>query len=170
MKIDLNYSGILKDIMHDVDNFANATISDMAMTVRDELTEAAHNAMINFYKHYTPMFYERNGDFNGNKGFLNTGYKPYYINKHRSTARGGVEIPGDVKGYYRYDINKISDFVWAGFHGPPIGHNVNTPVMSPSPMEMVLKRRQEIIDNELPWIKAKAIAKAKKRKYTYIYQ
>lgn len=126
--------------------------------IRDELTETASNAIQAFYADYQPIYYKRHYD-----NFQKRSFRKYYSNPHNKIITGGVELtPNLMNDYYQDPVQEVFDMVYAGFHGPasaiPIGYSTSnyvgfsnhfTPVpqMKPSPMEMILERKEDIVNN-----------------------
>ena len=130
-----------------------------AGTIRDELTETAFYAIVQFYEDYSPKHYKRHY-----YNFLEKSFRKYYSNAHGNVYRGGVEFTPQLmddiyqssKGYSSAEVTEqVFDTVYAGFHGVsstqiyPQGFAPRfiPHVMSPSPMEIILDRRDEIVDN-----------------------
>lgn len=143
-----------------------------AASIRDELTETAFNAIVQFYEDYSPKSYQRHY-----YNFLEKSFRKYYSNAHGNIYRGGVEFTPQLmddiyqssNGYSSTQVTEqVFDTVYAGFHGVastqiyPQGYEprVIPHVMSPSPMEIIEKRRDEIVDNLQDYI-LKAQAKVK---------
>lgn len=134
-----------------------------AGTIRDELTEVTFSAIVKFYTDYTPKYYKRHY-----YNFLEKSFKKYYSNAHGNIYRGGVEFTPELmddiyqnsKGYSSAQVTEqVFDTVFAGIHGVASSQiydersgnsnprSVIPPVMNPSPMEIILMKRKEIIEN-----------------------
>lgn len=129
-----------------------------AADIRDELTDAAFNAIVKFYESYSPRSYRRHY-----YNFLEKSFRKYYSNAHGTIYRGGVEFTPQLmddiyqssSGYSPAQVTEqVFDTVYAGFHGvastqiyPGSAPRYSPPVMRPSPMELILSKRDEIEDN-----------------------
>ncbi len=128
-----------------------------AGTIRDELTEETFSAIVKFYTSYTPRSYKRHY-----YNFLEHSFKKYYSNAHGNIYRGGVELtPELMDDIYQNSLDysgpqiteQVFDTVYAGFHGVAstqiYPNNTNSrfipPPMIPSPMELILTKREYII-------------------------
>ena len=124
--------------------------------IRDELTEEAMYSIAAFYSDYSPIKYKRHY-----YNFMDRSYKKYYSNAHNTIYRGGVEFTPDSMAdiYTKYPVHSyspaevFSSVVESGIHGPELLYrtdgsvveNVLAPLMDESPMEMVLKKKDEIL-------------------------
>ena len=129
-----------------------------AVDIRDELTETAFNAIVAFYESYTPRSYKRHY-----YNFLEKSFRKYYSNAHGTIFRGGVELTPQLMdniyqssaGYSPAQVTEqVFDTVYAGFHGvastqiyPGEAPRFSPAVMRPSPMELILSKRDEIENN-----------------------
>lgn len=130
-----------------------------AANIRDELTETAFNAIVQFYEDYSPKSYQRHY-----YNFLEKSFRKYYSNAHGNIFRGGVEFTPQLmddiyqssKGYSSSQVTEqVFDTVYAGFHGvastqiypPGTEPRVIPHVMSPSPMELIMNKRDDIENN-----------------------
>lgn len=144
---DVDLSSI-KQLLEDMlkERAANA-----AQKIADDLTKEAKLAIEFFYDSYNPIKYSRQGGLRGT-------YKRYYKNPHGQIYHGGVELmPGT--GNYKSSLTGEpmgADFVSAlavfnGMHGNveafPFAVKTIPPRMSPSPYEIVEKKRQFILMN-----------------------
>ena len=129
-----------------------------AASIRDELAETAFNAIVKFYESYSPRTYRRHY-----YNFLEKSFRKYYSNAHGIVYRGGIEFTPQLmddiyqssRGYSPSQVTEqVFDTVYAGFHGvastqiyPGSSPRYSPPVMRPSPMELILSKRDEIEDN-----------------------
>lgn len=129
-----------------------------AASIRDELTDTAFYAIVQFYEDYSPKSYHRHF-----YNFLEKSFRKYYSNAHGNIFRGGVEFTPQLmddiyqssKGYSSAQVTEqVFDTVYAGFHGvastqiyPGDSPRYIPPVMRPSPMELIMEKRDEIEDN-----------------------
>lgn len=142
-----------------INDYGKKVCSKMAGLIRDELTETAQNAIAAFYNDYDPKYYSRHYT-----NFQKRSFRKYYSNPHNKIFTGGVELtPGLLEEYYQEDADVVFDSVYAGFHGP-MGYDVNPSKkqilphrMQPSPMDMILDKREEILDN-VDYYRDKAIS------------
>ncbi len=140
---------INKDLENEIMNYAKAVARKTAGMIRDELTEIAKDAIDAFYSDYDPKFYRRHF-----YNFKEKSFRKYYSNPHNKVYTGGVELtPNLLDEIYSDDADEVFDSVYAGFHGP-VGYSVNDIKgqrhprrMYPSPMDLILDKREEIIDN-----------------------
>lgn len=135
-----------------INNVAKEKMRNAASKIADELTKFAEHAIIGFYDHYQPKRYKRHGG-------LSSAFSRYYRNPHNTIYYGGVEIlpsKGSYSGWQNHskisvDPNFISKLsIYFGMHGnvaafphPPV--NV-PPMMHPSPLDLINKKRDEIVD------------------------
>ncbi len=142
VKVDL--SGLQKDL----EKYFNKTLSHTAGLIADELTETAGFSIQEFYRDYSPMYYRRNY-----YNFQENSFRRYYSNPHNKNYTGGVELtPERMDAIYEDPVGEVFDTVYAGFHGVAAGFEnpksfTVTPVMKPSPMEIILHKRDEIVAN-----------------------
>ena len=140
-KIDL--SGLERDLK----KYFYKTLSHTASIIADELTEEARFSIDMFYKDYRPLYYHRHY-----YNFQKNSFKRYYSNPHGKNYAGGVDLtPDRMDDIYRDPVNEVFDMVYAGFHGPssafvsPKTFTV-TPIMTPSPMDIILKKQEKIAE------------------------
>ena len=127
--------------MNELDNYVNEICVKVASKIRDELTETAIQAINDFYK-WKPKYYYRHENFIRK-------YKPqkYYHNQNNKVFRGGVKllIPPNV---YQDSPSTVADFVYHGLHGwASIGWHGTAPIMKPSPLEIINKKKESIEKN-----------------------
>ncbi len=129
----------------------------VAGKIRDDLTLEAKNAISEFYNSYTPDYYKRHF-----YNFQEKSFKKYYANPHNKIYYGGVELtPNAMDDIYQDSVEQVFQSVYEGFHGPAsmIGTGYasigETPIkfskvperMWPSPMELLYRKRDYIIDH-----------------------
>lgn len=134
---------LTKMMTEDLENFRKVWVGEAAKIARDELTETAKEAIRAFYRDYTPSDYQRHY-----YNFLTNSFKPLYKNNHRVTYSGGIWITLDeLDQIYRGDATMIGEQVYAGEHGhwETLGTDMPTPVMSPSPMEIIMNKYNEMV-------------------------
>ena len=149
-------------------NFKEVWTKEAAKVARDELTKTAKDAILAFYHDYTPSDYQRHY-----YNFLKNSFKPLYKNNHKVTYSGGIWITFDeLDQIYKGDAQMIGEQVYAGKHGnwETLNTELSTPTMSPSPMEIILKKYYELVDdfynNGSCWWKAFSVASS--QPYTMI--
>lgn len=114
----------------------------MASRIAEELNIEAVFAISEFYRDYEPKHYERHY-----YNFIGKTSREYYRNPHNTMVRGGVELnPEWMDDLYRDSTEEVFDLVLHGFHGAPLGKN-NIPVMSPTPLDIIEAKRDEIVSN-----------------------
>lgn len=139
---------------------AQEKASKVADRIANEQESTAKLAIASFYSNYKPTKYKRHYT-----NFMNNAHKRYYNNARSTTYYGGVEqTPDAMESIYHANYKKGNPSVdpqyiyWntmAGRHGaveffpPNVRNNITNvpPVMSPSPIEMILMKREEIINN-----------------------
>lgn len=138
---------ITDELKRDLKKYSTTVCVSLATQTRDEMHEEAKSAIDAFYNDYDPLYYKRHF-----YNFKSNSFKKYYKNPHGSIVRGGVELtPYNVGDIYRADAEYIFNLVYLGYHGnvAMFPHQVsNIPhVMSPSPLEILLDKRDYIVDN-----------------------
>lgn len=163
-KIQVDVSGLEKDLT----KYFHKTLSHTTGLIADELTETAAYSIEAFYADYAPIHYRRHY-FN----FQNNSFRRYYSNPHNKNYAGGVELTPDMmRDIYQDPTEEVFDSVYAGFHGvssafvAPYTFTA-TPVMKPSPMGIILNKREEIVKNIDKYVK-KGQDAASKEKYSVI--
>lgn len=134
---------LAKMMAEDLERFRETWISEAAKIARDELVETTKEAIWRFYKDYTPSDYQRHY-----YNFLTNSFKPLYKNNHKVTYSGGIWITFDeLDQIYRGDAQMIGEQVYAGEHGhfETLNTNLPTPIMSPSPMEIIMSKYDEMV-------------------------
>ena len=133
---------IQKLLTDELKEFRSAWLKEAAVIARDELVETAKSAVLAFYHDYTPSTYQRHY-----YNFLTNSFKPLYKNNHGVSYSGGIYITlEDLAQIYRGDAEMIGEQFYAGEHGhfETLNTEMPTPIMTPSPMEIILNKRKEI--------------------------
>ena len=153
-----NIDEIIDNIKKQVSDASVKAGASAAKKIADDLTRYYKEVvMVKFYSDYVPTEYNRTA------ALLNHSFRRYYKNPHNTTFTGGIQfIPNYGKSYPSmfYNHNKkvmsaeaIFDLaVNKGKHGNMealVGVVTNRsftipPIMSPSPMELMEKKRDEI--------------------------
>ena len=158
----------LKDLKADITKYVGAVMSGTAGRIRDELTNEAALSIAKFYNDYDPIYYHRHY-----YNFTKNSFEKYYVNAHGNIYHGGVRLtPEKMDDIYQDPTQEVFDSVYAGFHGvssmfeTPYSFTV-TRVMKPSPMELIYKKRDDIVRNIDKYL-AYGKEKAKKQSYSTI--
>lgn len=116
--------------------------------IRDELTKTAAEAIELFYQNYDPSSYDRHY-----YNFRENSFEKYYA-KSGNYYYGGVKLtPENMEDIYTRDKGnpqEVFESVYAGFHGPIVGYmraGFQIPIMNPSPMDLIVAKRDEIVTN-----------------------
>lgn len=136
---------LAKTLTEELTRFRSAWVKEAAIIARDELSQTAKDAVLAFYRDYAPSTYQRHY-----YNFLTNSFKPLYKNNHGVSYSGGIYITlEDLAQIYRGDAEMIGEQVYAGEHGhfETLGVDMPTPVMSPSPMEIILRKHDELVDD-----------------------
>ena len=129
-------------------DFSTALSKSLAQKTRETMVDEARYAIQEFYKDYTPVRYRRHY-----KNFLTKSFYGFYKNPHGQVIRGGVELSYEkMDDIYRGDLDLIFSTVYSGQHGNiqmiPSRKNVpRIPDMKPSPMHIIMDKRDWIINN-----------------------
>lgn len=146
--MDSNISEVVASIKKAVQENINKNLIAGGKVIADELTATAKQAIDTFYG-YTPIKYNRSGG-------MNDTYKRFYKNNGH-IIRAGVELIPPSTSYLNYNKKKsvsgeyVFDLTYSGHHGNtelfpfPVSHF--PPVMNPSPMELILNKREQIKNN-----------------------
>lgn len=142
------------DVEKDLKKYTRNVLYNAAKQVQKELSEEATWAIANFYQDYSPKTYKRHY-----YNFMDNSFEEYYSNAHGNIYRGGIQFTIDeMDELYNYPVKNVFETVYDGWHGLP-GEWSPTEQMSPTPMERILQKQQEIIDNQNKYIEdAKAVA------------
>lgn len=129
------------ELPKEIVEYAQKVCAKTASLIADEMSKTAKYAIDAFYNDYTPSYYKRHY-YNFNKN----SYKRFYQNRHGKKFVGGIELtPENMDDIYKYPTEAVYHFVYDyGYHGLPLN---NTPVMSPTPMEILLDKKEEIVNN-----------------------
>ena len=163
-----NTQSVLNALKKDITRYVGSVMSGTAGKIRDDLTEEAALSISDFYADYTPVYYQRHY-----YNFTKNSFEKYYVNAHGTIYHGGVRLtPDAMDDIYQDPVVEVFDSVYAGFHGvssmfvSPRTFTV-TPVMSPSPMERLYQKREDIVNNIEKYIEY-GKKKAKKQSYSII--
>ena len=159
---------IEKDLIQDLRKYASSICTSLASQVRDEMHKEAQYAIEEFYNHYDPLYYNRHY-----YNFKKNSFEKYYKNPHNSIVRGGIVLtPYALDDLYRADKEYVFNLVYLGFHGnvKMLPHEIHNtpPVMNPSPLDMLIDKRDFLVDN-IEDFKDVAINKAQKQQYAFLY-
>lgn len=112
--------------------------------IADDLAEEAKYAIESFYDDYTPLYYHRHYD-----NFRKRSYKRHYRNYYNKNFVGGIVFtPELMYDYYKAPTDWVATTVYAGYHGPASMQTPpRAPIMSPSPMDILLRKRDYIEKN-----------------------
>lgn len=151
-------SGSFKDYIDEQKRLLEEKARKATSRIADDLTKEANRAIDEFYS-WSPRRYKRQEAIRKiNKP------KRYYRNPHNTIYRGGVELPASTGGSYHANYlpghpavsdEYIADLFYAGRHGATecfprwvLNHIRNMPpTMSPSPIEMIETKYNEISNN-----------------------
>lgn len=142
-----NFAKTLQRLRKYTDNVCRAT----AGGIRDELTQEAASAIAYFYyeDYPNPKVYNRHFQFENNS------FEKYYA-KSGKYYYGGVRLtPEQMNDVYQQSVDIVFDSVYSGLHGPVIAYlraGNQLPIMTPSPLERILNKRDEIIQNPQEYI------------------
>ena len=141
----------INDLRDEIKRIADKKMVRIAAKIRDDLTETAGSAIQAFYNNYRPgsdgepLYYQRHY-----WNFEEHSFQKYYAHSLSSDIYyGGVRLtPELMYDVYREDTFEVFTSVYSGYHGPKELYNSYTkripPIMSPSPRERIILRRDEI--------------------------
>lgn len=161
---------ITKELKNDLEKYSSKVAVGLATKVRDDLIEATVYAIAAFYMDYTPKYYKRHY-----YNFMNNSYEKYYRNAHGNIVYGGVFLsPSGMDDIYQDETQEVFDLVYAGYHGVSSGFETpksftSTPVMTPSPLEIIKNERDNIVSN-IEAYKTFGTNRANKENYSVIYK
>lgn len=157
------------NIEQELKKFARRTCTAAAGKARDDLYKEARTAILAFYKHYPhPKYYHRhewNFKAKEDHGEGNS-FRKFYDDRHK-VVYGGVELTPELlapvyeacrRNETASGVQEVFDTVFAGFHGPagmfytPQTFSNIPPRMTPSPRQMLLNKRDEIVKNQKKYI------------------
>ena len=138
---------ILTDLAKEIEQFSRDVARELAIDTREQLVKEASLAINKFYSHYTPEHYHRHLPIGKN---IKKSFRKYYANAHNYVYSGGIEISSDwMNDIYRADKDYVFNLIYAGYHGNvamfPFQVNLVPPIMSPSPLDIILDKRDELI-------------------------
>ena len=143
------------DLREDIKEFGNNIAREIAIRAREELTQCYIDAIELFYYLYTPEFYRRTWQ-------LRKSYKKYYTNAHGNIFYGGVKITDERMKETHEDPNyEVLELAIHGWHGHP-AQGIYT---EPTPYDLVMERRDEILRDIQSW--GDVAIKNAKTKYSY---
>ena len=173
-------NNILLELSKEIEQYSRDIAKQLAIETRENLYKIAFKAISAFYSDYSPIYYKRHRPISYN---LRKSYRKFYANPHNTIYRGGVELSSEwMDDLYRADTDYVFNLVYAGYHGnilmlpwekedrdgPPFGTLKNIPpIMSPSPLEIILNARDNMVKNMA--YKANAIAQKVKKNGNYRY-
>ncbi len=157
-----------KDLKKFQNNIARYTVQKMA----DDLTKEAKNAIEKFYSQYNPedsslhngrIYYYRHWNFRKT-------YKRHYEN-HNPKYVGGIELlpdslPDVYTGRSSSPMEVFGRVYYLGWHGIASGQG-KVPIMSPSPMQLIMNKYDEIKRNSDNYFN-EAVQKALNDNYSII--
>lgn len=135
-------------LIKDLEKYSTTVCKSLATQTREEMYKTAQYAIEEFYNDYDPIYYKRHYC-----NFKKNSFEKYYKNPHGSIIRGGVELtPYELDDLYRADSEYVFNLVYSGFHGNvnmlPTNNISNVPhIMSPSPLDILLDKRDYIVNN-----------------------
>jgi len=150
---------IPKELEKDIQKYGNNIAKNIAIQVRDALTEEYNYSVQQFYASYDPKDYKRQ------YSLYNTG-KKYYRNPHGTRFHGGVEIFSDKMGVHHDSNEYVLDISLMGIHGEP-----SIAITPPWILNHMLTYRLLLfnsIDINDGGIGSIAISKAKSNSYTIL--
>ena len=128
---------LAKEVENQIRSRINPVLKELAATTRDELYNAANSAIADFYRHYNPTYYQRhyyNLPRSYRKSYTIANYKKYFGGLLISYTYMDNIYLATTEGVFNAVINK-------GFHGLD---DIYAPPLSPTPIERIYKRRDEI--------------------------
>lgn len=160
----MNYNDEEKEIRKEIKDYLRTFAITYAKEAAKGLTETAAYAIAEFYKDYTPRYYDRTEDL------LNNSYRYYYKDNGRRVY-GGVRIDAEKMSPYMNNWNGgstapeiIAESAWVhGWHGHS---NVGISPMKPTPLEIVMEK---MIDEKfLSDLNKKATQAANSKSYKHL--
>lgn len=178
-----NINQIINGIKKDINKYSNSIAKNMAKQISEDMEKEAHDAITDFYNDYSPIYYNRHYNFMHS-------YKKYYKNYGNHFSCGVELLLDNIPNDYSDPVDEVFYRVYAGFHGYAsifdnesheifdiksgrftgrfAKHNRFIPErMTPSPMDRLIQKRNEIIKNSSNYQK-EAMKKARKEKYNYL--
>lgn len=159
-----NKNQTFNDLADEIEQYGKDIARELAIYTRERFYKTANKAITAFYNHYSPIYYHRHRSPNpkdGKWGYnIRQSIRKYYLNPHYGTKyTGGIEISPDwMDDIYRANTDYIFNLIYAGYHGnvlmlpwedperPPYGTLVNIPpIMNPSPLELILKDKDNTV-------------------------
>ena len=164
----------LEDIAKEIEQYSRDIAQQMARNTRDKLAKTAEIAIKKFYDHYDPIVYDRHTPLMGN---IRKSFRKFYANPHNTVFRGGIELSpewmDDLYSTPKHPVDKdmIFNLIYAGYHGNvgmfPVPVETVPPIMDPSPLDILLNTRDNLMKKAVK--DANKVARAlDKSKYKYI--
>lgn len=163
----------LSDMISKIRLYTKNVMKDIAVNIRDDITNTTADALDQFYNDYTPKIYKRHWDIHN---FINRGdrlkvnsFKKYYVHASTGTYKVGVLLSpyADAKQYkspmkdvYSGSVEQVFYSVYHGFHGLP----TTIHRMTPTPLEIIENKRDYIINHLQDYIDKSV------KKYQYILE
>lgn len=144
-----NIAAGIQELLDRIYEEASQHLTSAGKAIADDLTTSAEQAIDNFYLSYTPIEYVRG------QGMKNT-YERLYKNNGKKVYCG-VRLTSPSTSYPNYNNKRsvsgayIFELTYAGRHGAtelfpfPVTHF--PPIMTPSPLDRIYKKRDQIIAN-----------------------
>ena len=146
MGIKINFD--INSIEEKLKRYSKEIAKNMAIEVRERLYEEAISCILIYYSGWEPEYYKRH--------YYNLtidSYEKYYSNPHNTVYRGGVKLsPNGMSDIYRLSTQEVFNMGWFtgehyhGIKGVP-GVKIIDHITSPTPYELLEKKKQEILDN-----------------------
>ena len=131
---------ISSDVINDINDYCKNVAKYTVISFRDELATSMKSEIDRFYNSYHPKRYRRHYNL------YNT-FKKHYVNSHNTIYYGGIVLdPSHMEdGIYNEEPENVYNATLVfGFHGIPF----NAPaVISPSPIDVILDKYDEMLDN-----------------------
>lgn len=124
---------ITAELKEDLQKVLTSACVGFATSARDDITEAAKQAIEDFYDDYDPVKYRRHY-----YNFRENSFEKYYKNPHGQIVRGGVIFtPNSLDDIYKLDAPSVFSLVIEqGAHGGT-GLDKFPPPLSPPPLQIV---------------------------------
>ena len=122
-----------------IENMGKEIAKNVAIYIRDDLTNTYELAIDKFYDEYKPLQYKRTGEFKKS-------YVKYNSNQYSGLSYlAGVKISTERMKLDNYSSTneEVVGYAIDGWHGHPSKHIL----YKPSAYEIVMKRRRFVFDN-----------------------
>ena len=146
MDIEINFD--FKTLEEKLKEYSKNIAKNMAIEAREILYEEAPVCMWEFYSSWAPKYYERHY-----WNLMFDSFEKYYSNPHNTVYRGGVKLsPNKMADMYRLSTEEVFNMGWftgEHYHGIRGVHGIKIidHVTSPTPYELLEKKKQEILNN-----------------------